>query len=234
MPPFRTLKDIKKGIVDSLLTLPSFSFVGIIFGIYGMKQGLGLGKTVFMSMMMFHGAAQFVALNLIAEDAETVAILIAVLFVNIRFVICSSGLAVHLKNLGLGKILLISSMVTTPTFAIAVNRFLREGGNWHYLLGLHTASYLTWIVATLIGAIVGMKIPLFIQEGMRFAFYALLIGLLSIGFKNAKNLVNIIICAVVSIFIYTFTKTNLNIILAPFIGATLMVIREQWKRKFLV
>ena len=227
------MKDIKKGIADSLLTLPSFSFVGIIVGIYGMKQGLGLAKTVLMSMMMFHGAAQFVALNLMAEDAEIVAILIAVLFVNIRFVICSSGLALHLKGLGLGKILLISSMVTTPTFAIAVNRFLREGGNWHYLLGLHIVSYLTWTIATLIGAIVGMKIPLFVQEGMRFAFYALLIGILLIGFKNAKNLVNIITCAGVSIFIYYFTKTSLNIMLAPFIAASLMVLAEQWKRKLL-
>jgi hypothetical protein len=38
------MKDIKKGFVDSLLTLPSFSFVRIIFGIYGMKQGLGVSE----------------------------------------------------------------------------------------------------------------------------------------------------------------------------------------------
>jgi 4-azaleucine resistance transporter AzlC len=231
--PFRTMRDIKKGIVDSLLTLPSFLFVGIIFGIYGMKQGLGLAKTVFMSIVMFHGAAQFVALNLMAENAETVAILIAVLFINIRFLICSTGLALHLKDLSLGKTLLISSMVTTPTFAIAVNRFLKEGGNWHYLLGLHLISYLTWVAATLIGAMVEMKIPLFLQEGMRFAFYALLIGILSIGFKRVRSLVNIISCAVISIFIYYLTKTTINIVVAPLIASTAMVLGEQWKRKLL-
>ena len=209
-------------------------FVGIIFGIYGMKQGLGLAKTAFMSIMMFHGAAQFVALSLMAEDADTVALLIAVLFVNIRFVICSSGLAVHLKDLSLGKILLISSMVTTPTFGIAVNRFLREGGNWHYLFGLHLVSYLAWIAATFIGAMAGMKIPVFIQEGMRFAFYALLIGLLLIGFKGTRDVVNMIGCAFISIIIYYFTRTSLHVVLAPFIGASLMVLGGEWNRRHLV
>jgi len=225
------MRSINKGIIDSLPTLPAYLFIGLIFGIYGMEQGLGLMSTIFMSISMFHGAAQFVALNLIAINSGIAAILIAILFINTRYLMCSAGLALHLRNLGLGKTLLISSMVTTPTFAVAMKTFGKEGGNWLYLLGLHLITYLTWVIGTTIGGVIGMEIPLFLQEGMKFTFYALLIGILSIGYRSVENLLNIVLCGIISISIYYLTPTAINIIIAPSAAATVMILVEQWKRE---
>ena len=222
------MKEINKGLIDSLFTLPSFAFVGVVFGINGIKEGLGLSNTLLMSVVMFHGAAQFAALNLMTIGAGIVTLLITVLFMNTRYLICSAGLALYLKDVNMRKILLIASMVTTPTFAVAMNRFKKERGSWNYLLGLHLISYATWIVGTAIGIMVGIKVPLSLQIGMNFAFYSLLIGVLVIGCNHLDQLLNILICGVISVLTSYVSKNSINIVLAPIIAATIMVLGEKW------
>lgn len=227
------MRDFNKGFIDSLPTLPSFSFVGIMFGISGIEHGLGLTKTILMSAVMFHGAAQFIALSLMTADSGITAILIAITFMNCRYLMCGASLAIYLRDLSMKKVLLISSMVTIPTFAVAMNRFRKEEGSWLYLFGLHLISYLTWVVGTTVGALIGMKIPLFLQKGMGFTFYALLIGVLWIGYRGFKSIVNIGLCGMISILIYHLTPYNINIILSPLFSATMMIFGEKWKQKLI-
>ncbi len=150
------------GARDTLpLLLGAFPF-GMIYGALAVTSGLSPAATGAMSALVFAGSSQFIAVGLVAAHTPVAIIVLTTFIVNLRHMLYSATLLPHLKHLPQRWRVPLAFWLTDETFAVAVRRFTREDptgcAHW-YQLGSSIAMYLNWQLWTILGMIVGDRIP---------------------------------------------------------------------------
>ncbi len=98
---------------------------GLISGLAAVKLGAPALTAASMSFVVYAGASQLVAMDLFARGAPAAVILLAVLIVNLRFVIYSTAMAPHFRGLGRGLRMLIAYPLTDQTFGVCTIEYDR-------------------------------------------------------------------------------------------------------------
>ncbi|HEV2979248.1 MAG TPA: AzlC family ABC transporter permease [Casimicrobiaceae bacterium] len=135
---------------------------GIVCGIGAIAVGASPFAALAMSMIMFSGAAQIVAVQLLATGAPFAVILLSCLVVSLRLVMYSAAMAPHLRRLDHRWRAALSFLLTDQAFAGTLQRFQKSddvGGNASYFLGTGACLWVTWQIATLAGIVAGQVIP---------------------------------------------------------------------------
>src|SRR5699024_1245548 len=171
---------IKHGLTAALPLILSYVPVAITFGVLAQEAGLTLIETMLMSVLVYAGAAQFMGVNMIAVGSSASEIIVATFVLNFRHFIMSFSFMNQLRSFPLYQKAPLTLWLTDETFAVsAVHK--KEGKQKHGLLFYASAilaSYLSWIIGTLIGGLIGEVIPPQLSESMGIALYAKFIGLL--------------------------------------------------------
>lgn len=163
---------VKEGIGIFIGYMP----IALAFGLLAKGTGLSLAHTTGMSLIVFAGASQFMALELIAIGTGSVEIVFSTFMVNIRHLLMSMSLHERIPRESKPRKGLAAFFVTDEVFAVASTR---EGEvQSTYIYGLGIMAYLGWTVNTGIGYVAGTFLPVTLQEGMGVALYAMFIGLL--------------------------------------------------------
>ncbi|MBN1850831.1 MAG: AzlC family ABC transporter permease [Deltaproteobacteria bacterium] len=202
--------------------------IGLAFGVLAQKAGLGVVEIAMMSIFVFAGSSQFIAVSMLAAGANVVSIILTTFMVNLRHLLMSSSLAVFLHGARPAKLSLYAYGVTDESFVVNYSRF--KQGDWSLNKALvvnHTANT-TWILSTVAGGISGRFIPEH-ALGIDYALIAMFIGLLVFQCKGKKYIVTAAIAGVSAVIISLFIPGNAYIILASIIAATLGVV---FKRQF--
>ncbi len=135
-------------------------------------------ESVFMSFIVFAGASQFVAINLLLIGSAVPEIVLATAVLNLRLVMMSSALARKLvPGINAVKKILICFELTDESFSVAAMQ--KESMlSSEFMFGLNIVGHCTWTLGTLLGYFSTSVLPDSIQESMGMALYALFIGLL--------------------------------------------------------
>ena len=177
---------ILQGAVDSSpLILTAIPF-GLIFGALAITTGLSAWATLSMSLFVFAGASQFIAISLLASATALPLILLTVFVVNLRHMLYAASLMSQVENLPQKFRLLMAFWLTDETFAVVSNHVARNdeasGLHW-YFLGSALAMYTVWSTCTVIGIIMGQQIPDIASWGLD---VAMLVGFIGIVVPNLK------------------------------------------------
>ena len=144
------------------LTLPVFFgyiAIGIPFGLMLVKNGYPWWVAPIMSLTMYAGAGQYVAIGLFASGASFGSIAIAELLLNIRHIVYGLSLIEKFKKTGKWKPYLIFAL-TDETYALMTSTPLPENANPGRFYGtIAVLDQYYWILGSLIGAIAGYLIP---------------------------------------------------------------------------
>jgi predicted branched-subunit amino acid permease len=135
---------------------------GIVCGIGAIGAGASPLAALAMSMIMFSGAAQIIAVQLLAADAPFAVILLSCLVVSLRLVMYSAAMAPYLRPLDHRWRSALSFLLTDQAFAGSLQRFQQSNdlrANASYFLGTGALLWITWQVATLAGIVAGQVIP---------------------------------------------------------------------------
>ncbi|MGJ8610578.1 MAG: AzlC family ABC transporter permease [Octadecabacter sp.] len=137
---------------------------GILFGVVAIEAGFTALQTMAFSSVVFAGASQFAALQLMLEDAPFVIVVATALAVNLRMAMYSASLAVWLGKAPLWQRALIAYVNVDQSYAVSVNRFEDEPNltlpqRVAYFFGAVTPVCPMWIVATALGILIGDTIP---------------------------------------------------------------------------
>lgn len=193
---------------------------GIIFGTLAVPSGLSFGAALSMSLFVFAGSAQFIALGLVAAGAAVPIIIVTTLVVNLRHLLYTATLLPFLKPLSSRWKAILAFWLTDETFVVAANRFHQTDNSpykhW-YQLGSAVAMYSNWIVCTLIGLTVGHMVPDIKSWGLEFAMPATFIGIVMPFIKNSPMLGAVIVASLVAIVGHGWPN-NLGLITAAVAG----------------
>lgn len=143
--------------------------LGFAFGVLAQKGRFSVLDIAIMSVLVFAGSSQFIAVAMIAAGASPLTIVLTTFTINLRHILMSSALAVHLQRLNRRFLSLYAYGITDESFAVNIARF--KEGNWHpyQALTVNHAANLAWIASTILGGYGGQ----FIAEGSFGIGYAL-------------------------------------------------------------
>ena len=135
---------------------------GVVCGVAAQATGLTAIEAVGMAMIVFSGAAQIIAMQLIAADAPFAVILLTCLVIGLRLTMYSAAMAPHLASLPSRWRNALAFVLTDQAFAAAIRRFrtaTTAGEGASYFLGTGVVLWVAWLVSNLSGYLAGNVIP---------------------------------------------------------------------------
>ncbi len=178
---------IKEGIISGFPIVIGYFPVAMAFGLIAKTVDVSLLDSFLFSSMVFAGASQFMALELIRVGIPVGSIILATFLLNLRHMMMSAALSVKLKA-GIDKrwLPLIAFGVTDETFSVAS---LKDGHvTASYLIALQGTSYLSWICGTIAGYFTGSIIPEAVQNSLGIGLYAMFAAILVPEIKKSLNI----------------------------------------------
>ncbi|MDG5789186.1 AzlC family ABC transporter permease [Evansella sp. AB-P1] len=178
---------LKKGIVNGLPIAIGYMPVALTFGLIAGSTGLSVAEAVLMSMIVFAGASQYMALTMIALGSGALEIILATFIVNFRHLLMSAAISEMGEKSSKKVRALYAFGLTDEVFAVASTK--EAPIRSHYIIGLGISAYTSWVFFTGVGFYAGSFLPAIIQESMAIALYALFIALLIPSIKKEGKIV---------------------------------------------
>lgn len=169
-------KEIRKGVLAGIPIFIGFIPIAIAFGILAKATGIDMITSFLFSALVFAGASQFIALNLISVGAGVGEIILTTLLVNFRHFLMSSSLATKMDEDSKKFIPLIAFGITDEIFSVA--SFIEGKISKDYILPLQFIAYLGWVGGTVLGYVLGSLLPNVVAESMGVSLYAMFIAIL--------------------------------------------------------
>ncbi len=186
---------------------------GIIYGALGQTTSLSPWAVLAMSLFVFAGSAQFIAVGLLAASASWPVIVLTTFFVNFRHLLYSANLLPHIKQYNQKVRIPMAFLLTDESFAVASN-YLKEHANqpnfsWYYF-GAALFMYLNWQVCTVIGLFIGQSVPNMAEWGLDMAMVVAFIGIVVPCLHNRATLACAVVAGGLSLISYDWPhKTGL-------------------------
>lgn len=179
-PPRRPRAEFAAGVRATVPMLVGAAPFGVIFGTLVSTGPLTWWHGELMSLVVYAGSAQFIALGLVAGGAGFAVVLATTFIVNLRHLLYSATLAPHVAHLPLRWRATLGALLTDEAFAVAQAHYRQAAPGTlgpHYFFGSSLAMYLNWQVWTAAGLLFGATFPGLRTLGLDFAMAATFIAI---------------------------------------------------------
>ncbi len=212
-------REIKTAFKVSIPVMMGYGVLGFAFGLLLVSFDYPWYLAPLMSLFIYAGALQFVAINFFNAKAGFIDIAIASWFVNLRQSFYGLSLLKRFKKTGKLKAYLIFGL-TDETYALLTtikdDEQLKK--KWYYFfLTAFNQSY--WFIGSTLGAIVSSNIE--------FSLTALFIVLCIEQYKNLQNSIPFLIGTLASIFALIFVPSDKMLVVAISLSLLLLFFFRQ-------
>ena len=145
---------------------------GLVAGATPATTGLGGGTSIGLSTIVFAGASQLAAADVLADGGAALVAVIAACTINLRMLLYSASLAPHLTHVPLRQRVFMAYLLTDQAYAVSITRWAGEevrageGGaavdperRVPYYLGAALMLWANWQVCTIVGVLIGSAVP---------------------------------------------------------------------------
>lgn len=211
--------------------LPGVVPFGMTAGVAGLDAGLGGELAFAMSVVIFAGASQIAAAQLLGADAAPALVVLTALLINLRMVMYSASLAGHFAPLPLRWRVPMAYLLTDQAYALTIQRLLRrhpgQEAHWFYL-GAGLTLWVTWLCATGAGIAAGSAVPPAWELG--FIVPLIFLSLLVPAIGSRPGLVAAVTAGVLSV-LGRGLPAGLGLTLAALAGIAAGVVTERMTRR---
>jgi 4-azaleucine resistance transporter AzlC len=204
--------------------------IGLAFGILAQKAGLRPLDIGLMSLLVFAGSAQFIAVSMLTSGATVMAIVFTTFLVNFRHVLMSSSLAVYLGHTHRGFLSLFSYGITDESFAVNLTLFRDGQWNRHQALVVNQVSNAAWIGSTLLGGYSGQFIPSG-AFGIDYALMAMFLSLIVFQLRGRLYVLTALVAGGIAVGVALILPGNAYVIIAALLAATFGFCLKRYARR---
>jgi 4-azaleucine resistance transporter AzlC len=219
------------GSRDSIPMIVGILPFGLIYGALASLAGLSLGQALGMSLLVYAGSAQFIAISLLTLGSGAVVILLTTLVVNLRHVLYSAALQPYVGPLAQRWRIPLAFGLTDETFAVVQRRYLVRGmaehGQWYHA-GVALALYVAWVGSSLVGALFGQSVPNLAGWGLDFAMLATFIGIVVPALRSQPQIAAALVAGAVALLCHSWPY-KLGLMAAALSGIAIGVFLERRK-----
>lgn len=183
-------KDFSSGIKAGLSIAIGYFPVALTFGLLAKTAGLSIIEATAMSLFVYAGASQYIALSLISTAVHPLLIVINTFIVNIRHFLMTASLSEKMAPEKKSVKAIYAFGITDETFSVLATSKEDKISTAH-AFGVTFIAYASWVIFTAIGHIIGANLPLFLQAAMSIALYAMFVGLLVPSMKGNRKVISL-------------------------------------------
>lgn len=178
--------------------------IGMVYGAVAATKGLSPLETVLMSMLVFAGGSQFVALDIWTHPASWVSLGFAALLVNVRHVLMSASLGTKMQAFSGPQKVVSMLFLADEIWAMSEFRARETVLRPLWYLGLVLPFYGAWVLSGLAGSLLGAFIGDPALIGLDFAFPAVFIVLVMGFWKGSETGLVLLASAACALTIHHF------------------------------
>lgn len=172
---------------------------GMIYGVLARAAGIPPAAAQAMSIFVFAGSAQFIAVQLIGAGAPALMPLLTTAIVNLRHGLYSAAMAPYLRPLPARWRWGLPYFLVDEAFAVTV-RYAERGATperaGRHLLGAGLVLWTTWQLSTAVGIFLGAKVPA--SWSLEFALPLTFIALVLPALRDRAGVVAAIVAGLVA------------------------------------
>lgn len=221
---------VKIAFKDTIPVLTGYVVLGFGFGIILKSNGYGIFLAFLMSLLIYAGSMQYVAIGLLTSGASLITSALTTLMVNARHLFYGISMLEKYKNIGKGKPYLIFAL-TDETYSLVCHdnpNVPSEKRKYYYLL-VSLFNQIYWIIGSLLGAAVGSMVN-FNSEGIDFALTALFLTVFIEQWLSTKKHVPALIGVAVSVICLVIFGSENFLIPTMLIIALLLCLYKEDKK----
>lgn len=207
--------------------MAGYVFLGFGFGILMQQSGFGVLWAVAMSLFIYAGSMQYVAVSLLTSGASLLTVALTAFVVNARHLFYGISMIDAYKDSGKKKPYLIFGL-TDETYSLVSQTQHRETG---YCFWVTLLDHCYWVLGTLLGGLVGTVLRIN-YEGVEFALTALFVTIfVEQWLSTQKHGPAIVGVAATTLSLLIFGKDVFLIPSMAAIAACLMIMRRTGKEE---
>lgn len=176
-----------EGCRDALPVSVSVLAYGSVLGVLAARKGVSLAQLAVMNTAVFAGTAQFVMLEMWQDHLPLIEMTLAVLVMNLRYLLVGASLRSLFAGSPLWKKLAFMHLVADENWAMTMAAQRRGQASVGHLFGGGVCVYLFWSAGTLMGHTMGAAISNPEAFALDFAFIAVFLALVVGLWRGARS-----------------------------------------------
>ena len=198
-----------------------------VVGVLMRDAGLAVSEAMLFSVLVYAGASQLTAIELMAAQTPVAIVLLAMLVVNTRFALYSMAVWQLMATQPPHRRMVGAYLLTDQSFVVTAGHRERHSSSlWSFYLGAALLVWAAWQVSTLAGILLGDVVPAWMPMGL-----ALPLVMMSIVVSQARSrpaLVAAITAAIVAVLARGL-PVGTGLLLAIVVGLTLGLLTERFQ-----
>jgi predicted branched-subunit amino acid permease len=208
---------------------------GVITGVAMVASGVSPFAAIMMSLFVFAGASMVASAQLLSQGTPELMIVLATLFINLRFMMYSASLRLHFGQLPLRWRLAVSYLQADNVYGMTLMKFADMGAGHplyshklEFFLGAAIPIWFAWQAAVLGGVLIGAGVPpaWHLEFAAPLAFIAM-----TVPFLRERTMVASALAAGLTVIATNGLPLRLNLIVATVAGIAAGLLWEQTLEK---
>lgn len=225
-----TRKGINQGFIKCIpLGIGVFAY-GLVFGVLAIQAGMTPVQAQFMSLLVFAGASQLMALELWSTHLPVLTIVITTFVVNLRHMLMGAAMRDWLVHTSVSKSYFSLFFMTDESWALSVKEMTSGKKDAAFLLGSGLCIYVFWNLSTFIGSTMSLWVDRYMTDpsvlGLDFAFTAVFIALLTFFWRGKSQVPVWLVAALTAWIVFMILPGKWYIIFGGLAGGVTGALRD--------
>ena len=221
----------RSGVAQATPIVMGYIPIGIAFGVLAQKAGISTLNTLLMSLIVFAGSSQLIAVGLFASGVPAVSVILTTFVVNLRHLLMSAALSPFLRRWRKPELAAFAYQLTDETFAVHAARFASGPPSRAEVFGTNATAQVAWVCGTWLGIALGQSIGDVRPLALDYALPAMFVALLVLQVKDRVQAGVALLAGVMALVLPLVGVGRWSVIVATLIGATIGMVFEEWTKK---
>lgn len=218
----------KQALSQTLPIAMGYVPVGMAYGVLAGKAGLGAVNVLAMSLLVYAGSAQLVAVGLFAAGAALPSIVATTFAVNLRHVLFAAAMSPLLRGWRKRELAAFAFELTDESFALHAARFGRGDRDKALTLTINVLAQASWVGGTALGLALGDVMGDGRAFALDFALPGMFLALLAGQLGSPSHIAAAAAAAVLSLGAAGLGITGYGALVAGLLGAACGFGVERW------
>jgi 4-azaleucine resistance transporter AzlC len=205
--------------------------VGLAFGVLAQKAGISPLNTMLMSLLVYAGASQFIAVGLFAVGVPAWSVILTTLIVNLRHMLMSAALSPFLKQWHPSEQAAFAFQITDETFAVHSQDLSLGAMRKARAFAIHITAQASWVLGTWLGTVTGQRITDVKPFALDYALPSMFVALLILQIRDRIQALVALLSGIAAVGLLLAGMERWSVIAATLVGATIGVGVERWTKR---
>ena len=221
-PMSSTCSPFRDGVQRALPIVLGYTPVAFAFGVLAVKNNISPGLAILMSVILFAGSGQFVAVSLWGAGVGAASVVLTVFVVNLRHLLMSAALAPYMQGTSRLQRFLFGYEITDETFGVHIAAFQRGWArSLTTLYSCNLTAHVSWVLGSMVGVYCGGLVADVRPLGLDYALTAMFLALLVPQCRTRLHVVTAVVAGTLSVGLKLQGAGQWNVIIATVAAASL-------------